>query len=188
MDTARPAPFDCAALTAPRFPIFAASGARREAQRDRHGPAPAHPRPPRRDRWRIEHPLLTAARTSSSRTQGARRCAARRLRVPAASDLWLASNLRRSWAAAASSRAAARCGSTPTSARSTSGSWEGSPARRSRRATRCCYEDWQAGAEGFEYPGRRAAGGVPRARRRGPRAPARQRLTPRPPPACCTRA
>ena len=61
------------------------------------------------------------------------------------------------------------CCSCPSFARSTSAAGRASPRRRSRRSDPVLYRTWRENARRLRVPGRRAARGVPRARRAGAR-------------------
>lgn len=86
-------------------------------------------------------------------------------------DLWLASNLRRSWAAAGIVSRGARVRIDPDLREIHFGQWEGLTREEIQARDPVRFQDWQAGAEGFEYPG-----GEPRAAFRGRIARAIERL------------
>jgi broad specificity phosphatase PhoE len=73
-------------------------------------------------------------------------------------DLWLASNLRRSWAAAGIVSRGAPVRMDPDLREIHFGEWEGLTREEIQARDPVRFQDWQAGAEGFEYPG-----GEPRA-------------------------
>jgi broad specificity phosphatase PhoE len=75
------------------------------------------------------------------------RLAARRI------DLWLASNLRRSWSASAVVSRGARVRIEPDLREVHFGEWEGLTREEIAARDPALFEDWQAGKEGFEYPG-----------------------------------
>lgn len=68
-------------------------------------------------------------------------------------DLWLASNLRRSWSAAAIVSRGASVRIEPELREIHFGQWEGLTREEIAARDPVLYQDWQAGAEGFEYPG-----------------------------------
>ncbi len=68
-------------------------------------------------------------------------------------DLWLASNLRRSWSAAAIVSRGARVRIEPDLREIHFGEWEGLTREEIAARDPVLFEDWQAGKEGFEYPG-----------------------------------
>jgi broad specificity phosphatase PhoE len=73
-------------------------------------------------------------------------------------DLWVASNLQRSWKSAQIVSGGARVRIEGDFREIHFGSWEGLTADEIKSRDPVRYEDWQKGAEGFEYPG-----GEPRA-------------------------
>jgi broad specificity phosphatase PhoE len=75
------------------------------------------------------------------------RLAARRV------DLWLASNLRRSWTATAVVSRGARVRIEPDLREVHFGEWEGLTREEIEARDPALFADWQAGKEGFEYPG-----------------------------------
>ena len=75
------------------------------------------------------------------------RLAARRV------DLWLASNLRRSWSASALVSRGARVRIEPDLREVHFGEWEGLTREEIAARDPVLFEDWQAGKDGFEYPG-----------------------------------
>lgn len=75
------------------------------------------------------------------------RLAARRV------DLWLASNLRRSWVAAGLVSRGAPVRLDPDLREVHFGQWEGLTREEIEARDPILYQDWQAGAEAFEYPG-----------------------------------
>jgi broad specificity phosphatase PhoE len=77
----------------------------------------------------------------------ASRLAARRV------DLWLASNLRRSWLAAAIVARGANVRIDPDLREIHFGQWEGLTRDEIAARDPVLFQDWQAGAEGFEFPG-----------------------------------
>ena len=79
--------------------------------------------------------------------QVAARLASRRV------DLWLASNLRRSWAAAGIVSRGAPVRIDPDLREIHFGQWEGLTREEIQARDPVLFQDWQAGAEGFEYPG-----------------------------------
>jgi broad specificity phosphatase PhoE len=68
-------------------------------------------------------------------------------------DLWLASNLRRSWGAAAIVARGAKVRIEPDLREIHFGKWEGLTQEEIAARDPVLYQDWQAGAEGFEFPG-----------------------------------
>ena len=68
-------------------------------------------------------------------------------------DLWLASNLRRSWSAAAIVSRGAPVRIDPDLREIHFGQWEGLTKQEIAARDPVLYQDWQAGTEGFEYPG-----------------------------------
>lgn len=68
-------------------------------------------------------------------------------------DLWLASNLRRSWEAAAILARGAPVRIDPDLREIHFGKWEGLTREEIEARDPVRFQDWQAGAEGFEYPG-----------------------------------
>jgi broad specificity phosphatase PhoE len=68
-------------------------------------------------------------------------------------DLWLASNLRRSWAAAGIVSRGAPVRIDPDLREVHFGQWEGLTREEIQARDPILFEDWKAGAEGFEYPG-----------------------------------
>jgi broad specificity phosphatase PhoE len=77
----------------------------------------------------------------------ASRLAARRV------DLWLASNLRRSWSATSLVSRGARVRIESDLREIHFGEWEGLTREEIAARAPALFEDWQAGKEGFEYPG-----------------------------------
>jgi broad specificity phosphatase PhoE len=75
------------------------------------------------------------------------RLAARRV------DLWVASNLRRSWQAAGLVSRGALVRIEPDFREIHFGQWEGLTREEIQARDPVAYEDWRAGREGFEYPG-----------------------------------
>ena len=73
--------------------------------------------------------------------------------APRRVDLWLASNLRRSWSAAAIVSRGASVRIEPELREIHFGQWEGLTREEIAARDPVLYQDWQAGAEGFEYPG-----------------------------------
>jgi broad specificity phosphatase PhoE len=67
-------------------------------------------------------------------------------------DLWLASNLRRSWAAAGIVSRGAPVRIDPDLREIHFGQWEGLTREEIQARDPVLFQDWQAGAEGFEYP------------------------------------
>jgi broad specificity phosphatase PhoE len=67
-------------------------------------------------------------------------------------DLWLASNLRRSWVAAAIVARGAPVRIEPDLREIHFGQWEGLTREEIEARDPVRFQDWQAGAEGFEYP------------------------------------
>ena len=84
--------------------------------------------------------------------QAAARLASRRV------DFWLASNLRRSWAAAGIVARGASVRIDPDLREIHFGQWEGLTREEIQARDPVLFEDWQAGAAGFEYPGGEARG------------------------------
>jgi broad specificity phosphatase PhoE len=68
-------------------------------------------------------------------------------------DLWLASNLRRSWGAAAIVSRGARVRIEPDLREIHFGRWEGLTQEEIAARDPVLYQDWQGGSEGFEFPG-----------------------------------
>ena len=68
-------------------------------------------------------------------------------------DLWLASNLRRSWRAAAIVSHGAPIRIEPDLREIHFGQWEGLTQEEIAARDPVLYEDWQAGKDGFEFPG-----------------------------------
>lgn len=68
-------------------------------------------------------------------------------------DLWLASNLRRSWRGAAIVSRGARVRIEPDLREVHFGEWEGLTREEIQARDPALFEDWQAGKDGFEYPG-----------------------------------
>jgi broad specificity phosphatase PhoE len=68
-------------------------------------------------------------------------------------DLWLASNLRRSWGGAAIVSRGARVRIEPDLREIHFGRWEGLTQEEIAARDPVLYEDWQGGAEAFEFPG-----------------------------------
>jgi broad specificity phosphatase PhoE len=68
-------------------------------------------------------------------------------------DLWLASNLRRSWVAAGIVSQGAPVRIDPDLREIHFGQWEGLTRDEIQARDPVLFQDWQAGAEGFEYPG-----------------------------------
>ena len=68
-------------------------------------------------------------------------------------DLWLASNLRRSWVAAGIVSSGAPVRIDPDLREIHFGQWEGLSREEIEARDPVLSRDWQAGAEGFEYPG-----------------------------------
>jgi broad specificity phosphatase PhoE len=68
-------------------------------------------------------------------------------------DLWLASNLRRSWVAANIVARGASVRLDPDLREIHFGQWEGLTREEIQARDPVLFQDWQAGAEGFEYPG-----------------------------------
>jgi len=68
-------------------------------------------------------------------------------------DLWLASNLRRSWVAAGIVGRGAPVRIDPDLREVHFGQWEGLTREEIQARDPVLFQDWQAGAEGFEYPG-----------------------------------
>ena len=112
--------------------------------------------------------------------QAAGRLASRRV------DLWLASNLRRSWAAAGIVSRGALVRIDPDLREIHFGQWEGLTREEIQARDPVLFQDWQAGAERFEYPAGEARAAfrarIGRALERVPPAGPRTRR------ACCTRA
>jgi broad specificity phosphatase PhoE len=73
-------------------------------------------------------------------------------------ELWLASNLRRSWAAAGIVSRGALVRLDPDLREIHFGEWEGLTREEIQARDPVRFQDWQAGAEGFEYPGGEARG------------------------------
>jgi broad specificity phosphatase PhoE len=73
--------------------------------------------------------------------------------APRRVDLWLASNLRRSWAAAGLVSRGAPVRIDPDLREIHFGEWEGLTREEIQARDPVRFQDWQAGAEGFEYPG-----------------------------------
>ena len=73
-------------------------------------------------------------------------------------DLWVASNLRRSWQAAGILARGARVRIDPEFREIHFGQWEGLTREEIQARDPVAFQDWQAGAEGFEYPGGEARG------------------------------
>jgi broad specificity phosphatase PhoE len=73
-------------------------------------------------------------------------------------DLWVASNLRRSWRSAAIVSGGARVRIEPDLREIHFGEWEGLTREEIAARDPVLYEDWQAGREGFEYPGGESRG------------------------------
>jgi broad specificity phosphatase PhoE len=73
-------------------------------------------------------------------------------------DLWLASNLRRSWVAAGIVSRGVPVRLDPDLREIHFGQWEGLTKEEIQARDPVLYEDWQAGREGFEYPGGEARG------------------------------
>jgi broad specificity phosphatase PhoE len=73
--------------------------------------------------------------------------------APRRVDLWLASNLRRSWSAAAIVSRGASVRIEPELREIHFGQWEGLTREEIAARDPVLYQDWKAGAEGFEYPG-----------------------------------
>jgi broad specificity phosphatase PhoE len=67
-------------------------------------------------------------------------------------DLWVASNLRRSWAAAGIVARGAPVRIDPDFREIHFGQWEGLTREEIKARDPVAYEDWQSGAAGFEYP------------------------------------
>ena len=80
-------------------------------------------------------------------TQLAARLAHRRV------DLWVASNLRRSWAATAVVSRGSRVRIDPDLREIHFGQWEGLTREEIQARDPVRFQDWQAAAEGFEFPG-----------------------------------
>jgi broad specificity phosphatase PhoE len=68
-------------------------------------------------------------------------------------DLWLASNLRRSWQAAGIVARGAPVRIEPDLREVHFGEWEGLTREQIQARDPLRFQDWQSGAEGFEYPG-----------------------------------
>ncbi|MEN8159589.1 MAG: histidine phosphatase family protein [Myxococcota bacterium] len=68
-------------------------------------------------------------------------------------DLWLASNLRRSWRGAAIVSRGARVRIEPDLREVHFGEWEGLTREEIQARDPALFEEWQAGKEGVEYPG-----------------------------------
>jgi broad specificity phosphatase PhoE len=68
-------------------------------------------------------------------------------------DLWLASNLRRSWVSAGIVSRGAPVRIEPDLREIHFGRWEGLTREEIEARDPVLFQDWQAGAEGFEYPG-----------------------------------
>jgi len=68
-------------------------------------------------------------------------------------DLWLASNLRRSWVSASIVSRGAPVRIEPDLREIHFGQWEGLTREEIQARDPVAFADWQAGAEGFEYPG-----------------------------------
>ncbi len=68
-------------------------------------------------------------------------------------DLWLASNLRRSWVAAGIVSRGVPVRLDPDLREIHFGQWEGLTREEIQARDPVLFQDWQAGAEGFEYPG-----------------------------------
>ena len=68
-------------------------------------------------------------------------------------DLWVASNLRRSWSAAAIVSRGASVRIEPDLREIHFGQWEGLSKEEIAARDPVLYQDWQAAAQGFEYPG-----------------------------------
>jgi broad specificity phosphatase PhoE len=68
-------------------------------------------------------------------------------------DLWVASNLRRSWQAAGILARGALVRIEPDFREIHFGQWEGLTREEIQARDPVAFQDWQAGAEGFEYPG-----------------------------------
>jgi broad specificity phosphatase PhoE len=73
-------------------------------------------------------------------------------------DLWLASNLRRSWRSAAIVSRGARVRIEPDLREIHFGRWEGLTREEIAARDPVLYQDWQAGTPGFEFPGGEARG------------------------------
>jgi broad specificity phosphatase PhoE len=73
-------------------------------------------------------------------------------------DLWLASNLRRSWVAAGIVSRGAPVRLEPDLREIHFGQWEGLTREEIQARDPVLFQDWQSGAEGFEYPGGEARG------------------------------
>jgi probable phosphoglycerate mutase len=67
-------------------------------------------------------------------------------------DLWVASNLRRSWQAAGILARGARVRIEPDFREIHFGQWEGLTRAEIEARDPVAFQDWQSGAEGFEYP------------------------------------
>jgi broad specificity phosphatase PhoE len=72
-------------------------------------------------------------------------------------DLWLASNLRRSWVAAGIVSRGAAVRIDPDLREIHFGQWEGLSRAEIEARDPVLFQDWQAGAEGLEYPAERRA-------------------------------
>ena len=72
--------------------------------------------------------------------------------APRRVDLWLASNLRRSWVAAGIVSRGAPVRLDPDLREIHFGQWEGLTREEIQARDPVLFQDWQAGAEGFEYP------------------------------------
>jgi broad specificity phosphatase PhoE len=68
-------------------------------------------------------------------------------------DLWVASSLRRSWKGAQIASGGAQVRLEAGFREIHFGRWEGMTAEEIKASDPVRYEDWQSGAEGFEYPG-----------------------------------
>ena len=73
-------------------------------------------------------------------------------------ELWLASNLRRSWVAASIVSRGVPVRIDPDLREIHFGQWEGLSREEIEARDPVLFQDWQAGAEGFEYPGGEARG------------------------------
>ena len=73
-------------------------------------------------------------------------------------ELWLASNLRRSWVAASIVSRGVPVRIDPDLREIHFGQWEGLSREEIMARDPVLFQDWQAGAEGFEYPGGEARG------------------------------